>query len=234
MSTQSTLLTSCGSTRCSLEELLEIPEPQQTDTYTPLNHYDFALNTLTIASDLLSGYEFTGDQYALANNGKQMFGVINYRDPNSEELSLAIGIANSYDKSRSCFLVAGRRVLVCSNYMMAGDIKIKRKHTGDNMHEDLNDRIVAALYKSQHSFTKLSNDAEAMKSIEMNQRAGFRYLGLLTGEGILRPTQSTTAFQEARDPSHDAFETKNLWRYYNAATAGLKSSAPSEHHRRIT
>jgi len=61
MSTQSTRLTSCGSTRYSLEE---IPEPQQTNTYTLLNHYDFALNVLTVAFEL-QATNAKGDHFIL-------------------------------------------------------------------------------------------------------------------------------------------------------------------------
>jgi len=43
------LLTQCGSQRCSIEQLLAIPELEKTESYTPLNHYAFAVNTLTIA-----------------------------------------------------------------------------------------------------------------------------------------------------------------------------------------
>ena len=62
------LLTHCGSSRVSLEQLLTIPEPKKTKSYTPLNHYDFAVNILTIASDLLKGYRFDGDSYALSSD----------------------------------------------------------------------------------------------------------------------------------------------------------------------
>jgi hypothetical protein len=183
---------------------------------------------LTVASDLLDGYEFAGDQYALASGGKQMFGVISYRDPAGEDLQLALGIRNSYDRSMSAGLVLGCSVFVCDNLMFHGDVKVMRKHTGDNMHQELNDQIVAAIYKSQHQFTELGADAEAMKATSMEPRAGYRYLGILTGEDVLRPTQSTAAYREAKDPSHEEFEEPTLWRYYNAATEALKSSAPQE------
>lgn len=64
----SQLLTHCGSRRCSIEQLLTILEP-----YQPLNHYDFAVNTLTVASDLIRGFRFVGDQYALSSDGQKMF-----------------------------------------------------------------------------------------------------------------------------------------------------------------
>lgn len=225
MTTQ--LLTQCGSQRCSLEQLLTIPEPKKTKTYTPLNHYDFAVNVLTIASDLLKGYRFDGDSYALSSDGQKMFGVITYRKINprpDEELKLAVGLRNSYNKTMSAGIVLGSTVLVCDNLVFSGDIKVMRKHQGEDMHEELHDQIVTAIYKSQHNFHQISQDVQAMKERSMNQQEKYAFIGLLTGEGILSPTQSTAAFKELWKPSHPEFEMDTLWAGYNCATEALKSS----------
>lgn len=225
MTTQ--LLTQCGSQRCSLEQLLTIPEPKKTKTYTPLNHYDFAVNVLTIASDLLKGYRFDGDSYALSSDGQKMFGVITYRKINprpDEELKLAVGLRNSYNKTMSADIVLGSTVLVCDNLVFSGDIKVMRKHQGEDMHEELHDQIVTAIYKSQHNFHQISQDVQAMKERPMNQHEKYAFIGLLTGEGILSPTQSTAAFKELWKPSHPEFEMDTLWAGYNCATEALKSS----------
>jgi len=221
------LLTQCGSQRCSLEQLLTIPEPKKTRTYTPLNHYDFAVNILTIASDLLKGYRFDGDSYALSSDGQNMFGVITYRKINprpDEELKLAIGLRNSHKKSFSASVIIGSSVLVCDNLCFSGDIKVMRRHQGEDMHEDLHDQIVTAIYKSQHNFHQISQDVQAMKERSMNQKEKYAFIGLLTGEGILSATQSSAAFKELWKPSHEEFEEDSLWAGYNCATEALKSS----------
>src|SRR6056297_3464850 len=196
MTTQ--LLTQCGAQRCSIEQLLDIPEPEKTPTYTPLNHYDLAVNTAMIATDILKGYRFDGDSYALSADGQKMFGVLTFRKVNSlnEDIKVAIGIRNSYDKSMSAGLVVGSTVIVCDNLMFAGDVKVMRKHQGDDMHDDLTDQIVTAIYKSQHQFTKLGEDVRLMQSKAMTQQQKYEFIGILTGEGILSPTQSTAAYKE--------------------------------------
>ena len=223
MTTQ--LLTQCGSKRCSIEHLLDIPEPEKTSTYTPLNHYDLAVNTAMIATDILKGYRFDGDSYALSADGQKMFGVLTFRKVNSlnEDIKVAIGIRNSYDKSMSAGLVVGSSVLVCDNLMFAGDIKVMRRHHGD-MHDDLTDQIVTAIYKSQHQFTRIAEDVRRMQSIAMTQKQKYEFLGILTGEGVLSPTQSTAAFKELWKPSYDEFTPETLWSGYNCATEALKSS----------
>ncbi|WP_409029375.1 DUF932 domain-containing protein [Gracilimonas sediminicola] len=223
----SQLLTQCGSQRCSLEQLLTIPEPEKTKSYTPLNHYDFAVNILTIASDLLKGYRFDGDSYALSSDGQKMFGVISFRKINpgpDEELKVAIGLRNSYNKTMSAGLVVGSSVLVCDNLVFSGDIKVMRKHQGEDMHEDLHDQIVTAIYKSQHNFDQISQDVEAMKNRTMSQKEKYEFIGLLTGEGILSATQSSAAYKELWKPSHEEFQVDTLWAGYNCATEALKSS----------
>jgi hypothetical protein len=221
------LLTQCGSQRCSIEQLLAIPEPEKTESYTPLNHYALAVNTLSIASDILKGYRFDGDSYALSSDGQKMFGVITFRKINStseEDIKVAIGIRNSYDKSMSAGLVVGSSVIVCDNLMFAGDVKVMRKHQGDEMHNELNDQIVTAIYKSQHQFTRIGEDVKRMKSIAMTQKQKYEFLGVLTGNGILSPTQSTAAYKELWKPSYEEFTPETLWSGYNCATEALKSS----------
>ena len=221
------LLTQCGSQRCSIEQLHAIPEPKKTKSYTPLNHYALAVNTLTIASDILKGYRFDGDSYALSSDGQKMFGVITFRKINStseEDIKVAIGIRNSYNKTLSAGLVVGSSVIVCDNLIFAGDTKVMRRHQGNDMHDDLNDQIVTAIYKSQHQFTRIGEDVKLMKSIAMTQKQKYEFLGVLTGEGILSPTQSTAAYKELRKPSYEEFSAENLWSGYNSATEALKSS----------
>lgn len=225
MNTQ--LLTQCGSTRCTLEQLLTIPEPERTESYTPLHHYDLAVNTLSIASDILKGYRFDGDSYALSSDGQKMFGVITFRkinDVSQEDIKVAIGIRNSYDKTMSAGLVVGSTVIVCDNLMFAGDVKVMRKHQGKDMHDELNDQIVTAIYKSQHKFTRIGEDVKRMQSIAMSQKQKYEFIGILTGEGVLSPTQSTAAYKELWKPSYEEFMTDTLWSGYNCATEALKSS----------
>lgn len=221
------LLTQCGSKRCSLEELLTIQEPIKTKSYTPLNHYELAVNTLSIASDILKGYRFDGDSYALSSDGQKMFGVITFRKINGisqEDTKVAIGIRNSYNKTLSAAVVVGSTVIVCDNLIFAGDVKVMRKHQGKDMHEDLNDQIVTAIYKSQHQFTRIGEDVKRMQNIAMTQKQKYEFIGILTGEGILSPTQSTAAYKELWKPSYEEFMTDTVWSGYNCATEALKSS----------
>lgn len=224
----SELLTQCGSKRCSIEQLLTVVVPEKTETYTPLNHYDFAVNVRTVASDLLREFTFSKDSYALSSDGNKMFGVLTFRsksESENEPIRLSIGIRNSYDKSMSAGIAIGASVIVCDNLMFKGDVTILRKHTGD-MHESLLDQLITAIYKSQHQFTQLSLDAAAMMNVNLDLHGCFKYLGVLTGEGVLSPTQSTKAFKELEKPTHPEFEKMTLWSAYNHATEALKSSPP--------
>jgi len=48
--------------------------------------------------------------------------------------------------------VVGSSVLVCDNLMFKVDLTVLIKHTG-NMHEELMDSVVTAIYKSQYQYT---------------------------------------------------------------------------------
>lgn len=225
----SELLTQCGSKRCSLEQLLTVPVPEKTNSYTPLNHYDFAVNVKTVATNLLRDFTFAKEAYALSSNGNKMFGVLSYGSRSTSDndpLRLSIGIRNSLDKSLAAGVAVGTSVIVCDNLMFRGDVTVLRKHTGENMHEILMDQVVTAIYKSQHQYSQLSFDAARMMDIALDQRASYEYLGILTGEGVLSPTQSTKAFKELEKPTYQEFEKMTLWSAYNHATEALKSSPP--------
>ncbi len=221
------LLTHCGAQRCSLEQLLTIPDPPKTRTYTPLGHYEFAVNVLTIASEILKGYRFDGDAYALSTNGQKLFGVITYRkikQAPDQELKLAIGIRNSHDGSMSAGLTIGSTVLVCDNMTFKGDITIMRKHSGRFMHRDLTEQIITAIYQCQHNFSQLQSDMQAMKARRMNTRQKYEYVGMLTGEGVLSASQSSAAFKELWEPRHEVFTAPTLWAGYNCVTEALKTT----------
>jgi len=153
------LLTHCGSERCSLEQLLAIPEPKKTKTFTPLNHYDFAVNVKAVASNMLRDFIFAKEAYALSANGNKMFGVLSYSSKSTSDddpLRHSIGIRNSHDGSMSCGACVWTSVVVCDNLMFKGDISVMRKHTGKNMYENLMDQVVTAIYKSEHEYYKLT------------------------------------------------------------------------------
>ena len=222
-----TLLMHQGGDYCSLDDLRTIPLPKETRTYKPVSHYDLAVNLGEVSGGLLRGYQLDKAQYGLAREGNQMFGIHSYRNGISSSMGLSIGFRNSYDKSMSVGIAIGASVFVCDNLALTGEIAIMRKHTA-NVWSDLEELTITTIYRSQHNFSKIVEDAETMAERYLSNDNAFRLLGLLYGNDVISPRQIPSVKREWLNPSHDEFEDRNVWSFYNACTEALKSTPPNK------
>ena len=222
-----TLLLHQGGDYCSLEDLRMVPLPPETRTYKPVSHYDLAKNLAEVSSGLLRGYELENAQYGLARDGNQMFAVHTYRNGMSSSMGLSIGFRNSYDKSMSVGIAIGASVFVCDNLALTGDIAIMRKHT-QNVWNDLEELIITTVYRSQHNFIRIVEDAEIMRGKYLSNDDAYRLIGLLYGNDIITPRQIPIVKKEWLNPTHEDFEERSIWSFYNACTEALKSAPPNK------
>jgi hypothetical protein len=220
------LLLHAGGKVASLNDLRAIPLPEETQTYKPVNHYDLATNLAEVSATLLTGYVLEKSQFGLARDGAQMFGVHTYRN-GSDSLGLSIGFRNSYDKSMSVGIAVGASVFVCDNLALTGDIAIMRKHT-TNVWNDLEEMAITSIYRSRHNFHRIVEDAEVMQGQHLVDDEAYRMIGYLYGNGVLTPRQIPIVKKEWLQPSHEDFDDRNVWSFYNAVTEALKSSPPNK------
>jgi len=218
------LLLHCGGERVELNDLKAVPLPEETNSYKPVSHYDLAINLAHVSQDLLRGYELVKSQFGLARKGHQMFGVHTFKN-GSDKLGLSIGFRNSYDKSMSVGIAIGASVFVCDNLALTGEIAIMRKHTV-NVWNDLEEMAITTIYRSQHNFHRIVEDANWMRGIDIGNDDAYRLIGLLFGRGVLTPRQLPVTKREWLKPAYPDFEPRNLWSLYNAATEALKSTPP--------
>jgi hypothetical protein len=219
-----TLLLHKGAEPATIEQLTMIPLPQETRSYKPVAHHELANMLSSMATNLLPEFELVNTQFGLARDGQKMFGVHTFKNGDSA-LGLSIGFRNSYDRSLSVGIAVGASVFVCDNLMLTGDLTVLRKHTS-NVHEDIDGLALSAIYKSRRAFEQIKADTEVMKQIPMSDDEAYRMLGLVYGHGIITPRQIPVVKSEWETPSHDDFEDRNLWSFYNAVTESLKSSPP--------
>ncbi len=219
-----TLMVHAGGNYATRDELSLVPVPEATDSYTPVPHNHLAETLMTIGRDILKGYALNAEQYALAKEGRQMFGVLTFKGENTD-MGLSIGFRNSYDKSMAIGIAIGAKVFVCDNLALTGDVTVLRKHTG-NVWASLEDIAISTLYRSQKNFQKIVEDSEFLKNEKITDTGAFQYMGLLYGKGVLTPRQLPVVKREWLKPSHEEFSSRNLWSFYNACTEALKSAPP--------
>ncbi len=224
--TQELLMHTTDGKYVSLDELREIPIPEETPTYKPVSHYDLAKNLAEVSRTLLRDYELERSQYGLARDGNQLFGIHTYRN-GSDSMGLSIGFRNSYDKSMSVGIAIGASVFVCDNLALTGEIAIARKHTS-NVWNDLEELTITTIYRSQHNFTRIVEDAQVMQGQHLTDNDAYRLIGLLYGNGVITPRQIPVVKKEWLDSKHDEFSDRSTWSLYNAVTESLKSSPPNK------
>lgn len=207
-----------------MDQLANIPLPQETRSYKPVAHAALANMLSSMAANLLPEFELVNTQFGLARDGQKMFGIHTFQNGDSA-LGLSIGFRNSYDRSLSIGIAVGAQVFVCDNLCLHGDLTVLRKHTA-NVLSDIDGLALSAIYKSRSAFNHIMQDAEKMKQIPLSDEDAYRMIGLLYGNGILTPRQIPVVKNEWLKPSHDAFEGRNVWSFYNACTESLKSSPP--------
>ncbi len=218
------LLLHCGAESATINDLAAIPLPKETRTYKPIGHDALANMLSSMATNLLPEFTLEKSQFGLARDGQKMFGVHTFKNGNSD-LGLSIGFRNSYDRSLSVGIAVGASVFVCDNLVLTGDLTVLRKHTS-NVHADIDGLALSAIYRSRSAFNQIKADAEVMKGIPMSDDEAYRMLGFIYGRGIINPRQIPVVKNEWLKPSHDAFEDRNLWAFYNAVTESLKTSPP--------
>ncbi len=218
------LLVHRGGQIVTRDDLALVQVPEATDSYVPVPHNNLADTLSVVGRDILRGFTLSKEQYALAREGQQMFGVIAFRSDHSE-LGLSIGFRNSYDKSMAIGIAIGAEVFVCDNLALTGDITIMRKHTV-NVWSSLEDIAISTLYRSQRNFQKIVEDSETLKGRMLDDSEAFKMIGLLFGHGILTPRQLPAVKKEWLNPSYDDFRPRTMWSFYNACTEALKSCPP--------
>lgn len=201
-----------------------VPLPHPTDSYLPVSHYHLADKLLTISQDLLTDYALVGEHYALARQGNQLFALLNFKKDN-KELGLSVAFRNSYDRSMSIGLAIGASVFICDNLALSGDVAVMKKHT-KNVWNSLEDLAISTLYRAGKDFQNVIADADRLKATPMGDRGAFELMGYLFGRDIISPRHLTTVKQEWLSPSHQEFQARNEWSFFNAVTEALKSCPP--------
>ena len=66
-----------------------------------------------------------------------------------------------------------------------------------------------------------------MKAWDLSDDDAYKLTGLLYGRGVITPRQLPVVKREWQEPSHEEFEDRNAWSYYNAVTEALKTAPPN-------
>ena len=198
----------------------QVPTPPQTLSWCPLPHHELMDRVERKIGDY--GYRITHSHCLLSHGGDRLFGSITLGSRRSLGYRRMIGVRNSHDKSVAAGLVAGARVIVCSNGMFTGDeICLNRKHTS-RLYEDLDQKIEEGFQKVFSEWER--NDLRIMRYRETeisDERAHDLIIRSMDAEA-LAPSAIPRVLKEYREPWHEEFVQRTAWSLHNAFTETMK------------
>jgi hypothetical protein len=124
-----TLIVHRGGWEATKADLAAVPVPEPTESYHPVPYSRFVEEVELHVPRF--GLRIQSEQFALAREGAQMFGVLTCANGTSHhDYAPVLGLRSSYDRSLSVGLVGGAvRVFVCDNLAFSGEVTMHRKHT---------------------------------------------------------------------------------------------------------
>lgn len=200
--------------------------PQQTRTYKPISHQQ--LMDLTLESIHQAGFELDKETYSGAKDGQVGNGRYTIKNIADSEMQLQIGWQNSYDKSLSLKFAIGTRIFICQNGCVSGDFgAFRKKHVG-SVQEFTPSAITEYIKRSGDVFSKIQEERETMKKIEMTKRTSAEIIGrMFLEEEIIQSTQLNIIKREMDNPSFDYGAAGSMWELYNHTTLAMKELHPS-------
>src|SRR6185369_14962873 len=101
--------------------LAAVPVPEATESYHPVPYPRFVEEVELHVPRF--GLKIQSEAFALARDGKQMFGVLTCTNGKpTDGYALAIGLRSSLDRSLAVGMTSGHRTLVCDNLAFSGEV----------------------------------------------------------------------------------------------------------------
>jgi hypothetical protein len=213
-----------GGWSATLADLAAVPVPEPTTSYHPVP-YGRLVEEIKLHLPRF-GLAVAREEYALAREGGQMFGVLSCRNGRpDQDYCLALGLRSSYDRSLSVGLVTGSRVFCCDNLAFSGEVTMHRKHT-PNVFRDLPDLIYRMLSQVSSMRERTDGEIAAMKIRELTPPAAHHLMVEAIRASVLPASRLPKVIEAWEDPKHEEFTPRTAWSLFNAFTEVQKGSGP--------
>lgn len=211
-----TLIAGLGTQRVTRDVLATLPLPERTESFQPIAHE-------TLVAELEQSLSFrhisiVEQEYAVSSDGMKMFGFLEVNSE-YEGVRFAIGLRNANDKSMRVGIVAGYRVMVCSNMSFHGDFNpLSAKHTkGLNLTES----VGVGVDRLQRGWEPLRQAIDKKRETELVEDDARLWIYKAFTDGKM----PVSLFKSV----HTEFFEKNdqtLWGMENAFTESFKRLTP--------
>lgn len=166
------LISGTGTQRVTREDLALMPLPERTESFQPIAHESLVVELeQSLAFRHISVVK---QDYAVSSDGMKMFAFLEVNSE-YEGVQFGIGLRNANDKSMRVGIVAGYRVMVCSNMAFHGDFNpMLAKHT---KHLNLSESVGVAVDRIQRNWKPLREaiDFKRNLTVDPNDARAFIY-----------------------------------------------------------
>lgn len=217
------VMTHAGGWNATPGDLASVPVPDETDSYKPVPYGRFVEEVKLHIPRF--GLSVESEDYALARDGNQMFGVLTCRNGHVADWALAIGLRSSYDRSLAVQLVAGARVFVCDNLAFHGETQVSRKHTV-NVFRDLPSLIYDMLSAVSAMKERMSDEMKRMKSTEIDDRLAHHLMVQAIRKGALPASKLPKVIEFYDTMRPENFGDRTAWSLFNSFTGVIGQQQP--------
>ena len=216
------LLLHCGAGAVQREQVIAVPTPASTATWTPIPHIDLVQE---VEQTLKTNGLVIGTQaHGLSHDQARYFGLMEIqRSESDQDYCWVLGLRNSHDKTFPAGIAAGMTVFVCDNLSFSGEVKLARKHTRF-ITRDLPRLVQSAVGKLMERWHHQDQRLSAYKLTELFDRAAHDLVIRACDVGVCPNRLIPTVLHEWRKPRHEQFGARNVWSLFNSFTEALKGN----------
>ena len=223
------LLLHCGARAVARKDVIAVPTPGSTETWTPIPHIELVSHVeRTLKTD---GLVVGTQAHSLTHDGARYFGLMEIqRTQSDEDYCWVLGLRNSHDKRFPAGIVAGMSVMICDNLSFSGEVKLARKHTrfiGRDLPQLVQSAVGKLMDRWHHQDTRLAT----YKISGLDDRTAHDLVIRACDVGVCPNKQIPRVLHEWREPHHEQFVTRNVWSLFNSFTEALKGNLVELPHR---
>jgi len=182
-----------------------------------------------------NGFRFGEEQYVLARNDTQLFGLIEVTNFTNEESKVCFGVRSSINKSLSWQLCGGESLAICTNLDLFGSVVLRRKQTSMVM-SDLRYLVNRFMGQFERSVEDRQAQVARYKQAQLKDSTANHTIIQMLRKDIIVSSKVQKVVDEYYEPSHVEHLNENgertNWTLFNAATEAFKGSPISTYTER--
>lgn len=224
----SSMMLHCGANNVSLEDVMAVETPDNTETWYPIAYGDFIDTVkeslegvgLGIAREQYGLWDETNRETGLVTPGAMFFGLLTL-DKGKDDYALSIGLRASHNQRFANSLVAGSQVFVCDNLAFSGEVRINRKNT-KFAYGDLVRMVMESMGKIGDLWVTQEARYEGYKRTEITEAQAHDLLVRSMLAKAIPNSYIPKVLKEWTEPQHEEFAPRTLWSLQNAYTEVAK------------